>query len=299
MNSFIKSIIFSLVLVFGISGCSVKNQYDNLEIKSINEIVPTKKEKKMLGIAFGGGGVRGFMHLGVIKALEEEGIKADIITGTSAGSIAASFYASGMDFKKMENLILNLEQSEIGDFTIFGRGGIIQGQKLAKWIRESTNNMQIEDTPIKLGIAVTDLTNAKSLLITKGDIGEASQTSSSIPGGFIPVKSKGNILVDGGVLSLVPVNFNRALGADIVIGVDIYCGKLRKPEEKMLNILVAATRIQSCKISENEIKNGDFIIRPIYEPKSYGNFDSKIESIQVGYEATKNIIPELKQYLNL
>lgn len=289
--------IVILVSLFIFSGCSVKNQYNNLETKSLSDITPISKDKRTFGIAFGGGGVRGFVHLGVIKALEEEGIKADIITGTSAGSIAASFYASGMKYKKIEKIVLDLHEEDIQDITFSGKGGMLQGQKLASWINEKTNNIKIEDTPIKLGIAVTDLTNGEALLITKGDLGKASQASSTIPGGFVPVFLKDKMLVDGGVLSLVPINFNKALGSDIVLAVDIYCGKLRKPEENMLNIIYTATRLQNCKISEFEMKNADFIIRPKYEPKNMGSFDSKLESIQVGYDAAKKIIPQLKRRL--
>ncbi len=297
MKNIFKYVVFTIVVVFGVTGCSVKNQYDNLETKTIKEIEALSDDKKTLGIAFGGGGVRGFVHLGVIKALEEEGIEADIITGTSAGSIVASFYASGMGYDDMQKIVNELEEGDIQDLTFLSNGGMIQGKKLAHWINEKTKNIKIEDTPKKLGIAVTDLTNGRALLITKGNIGKASQTSSSIPGGFVPVFSKDKMLVDGGVLSLVPVDFNRALGADLVVAIDIYCGKLKKPKENMLNIMYAATRLQNCKISEFEMDHADFIIRPNYEPKDMGSFDSKLESIQVGYDAAKKIIPALKQRL--
>lgn len=293
----IISIIVLTIVVIGFGGCGVKNQYNDLATQTLEELKPIKKSKKKLGIAFGGGGVRGFTHLGVIKALEEEEIKADIVTGTSAGSIAATLYASGLTYKEIEKLVLELDEYDIADPTLFGDGGMIQGQDLANWVQNATKNKKVEDAKIKLGIAATDLNNHETVLITKGDMGRAVQTSSSIPGGFVPVRSNGKLLVDGGVLSLVPVKFNRALGADIVIGVDIYCGKLRKPKERIMNIVVASTRLQSCVISEHEMKEADYIIRPKYEPKSFRNFDSKEESIKAGYEATRKIILDLLQVL--
>lgn len=299
MKKIFNTITILTVLIL-LSGCGIKNRYDSLDTKSLKDIKVIKKQKnKTLGIAFGGGGVRGFAHLGVIKALEEEGIKADIVTGTSAGSIAASLYASGMRYEEIEKKVLNLGREDIGDLTLFSKGGLIQGKKLAKWIQKSTNNMKIEDAKIKLGITATDLTNHKSLLIIKGDTGEAVQASSTIPGAFVPVISKENILVDGGILSLVPVKFNKALGADVVLGVDVYCGKIKKAKESMIHIMVSVLRVQSCKLSEYEINDSDFIIRPKYEPKNYRNFNSKEESIKMGYEETKKILPSLKQKLGI
>lgn len=297
MKSVIKYFAIIAAITISFTACSVKNQYDNLNPLSIEDIKPIKKDKKMLGIAFGGGGVRGFVHLGVIKALEEEGIEADIITGSSAGSIVASLYASGMNYKQMMKIVEELDEGDLWDVTFASNGGMIQGQKLALWINEKTKNMKIENTQKKLGITVTDLTHGKSLLLIEGDMGHASQTSSSIPGGFVPVFSKDKMLVDGGVLSLVPVDFNRALGADIVIGVDVYCGKIRVPKENMLDIMYSATRLQNCKINEYEIKHADFIIQPKYEPQDMGSFDGKMESIQVGYEAAKKIMPAIKKRL--
>jgi NTE family protein len=292
MRSFWIGIAFIFVALLTLNACAQKNQYDALQTKTIKELQPIEStNKKTLGIAFGGGGVRCFTHLGVIKA--------DVVTGTSARSLAASLYASGMSFKEIEKAVLELDELDLADITFSGDGGVIQGKKLAEWIQKSTNNAKIEEAPIKLGIAVTDLSNSESLLITQGNMGEAAQTSATIPGAFVPVKSNGKLLVDGGVLSLVPVKFNRALGADVVIGVDIYCGKIRQPKERMMNILVNATRVQSCKISEYEVADADLLIRPEYEPESYGNFDSKEESIQAGYEATKAMLPEIKRKLEI
>ena len=298
-----KKVLLILVLIipilFLVDKYASKNQYDNLEafpLENIKKATITKKTKT-LGIAFGGGGVRGFMHLGVIKALEEAGIKADIVTGTSAGSIAASLYASGMNYKQIEKVVTSLKKEDIADINIFSDGGIIAGKKLSSWIQYHTNNLHIQDTPIKLGITVTDLTQEKPLLITQGDMGKAVQTSSTVPVAFVPVNSKGNILIDGGILSLIPIKFAKAMGADIVIGVDIYCGKKHKPKEEMLNIAMATLRLQSCEISKVEQQEADFIIQPDFEPKSFSSFDSKEQSIEAGYKATKIMIEELKKRL--
>jgi len=298
MKKILLILVLCIPIIFLIDKYASKNQYDNLEAFPLENIQKINLAKnKTLGIAFGGGGVRGFMHLGVIKALEEAGIKADIVTGTSAGSIAAALYASGMNYEQIERIVTSLKQKDIADINIFCDGGIIAGKKLSSWIQKNTNHLHIENTPIKLGIAVTDLTQEKPLLITKGDIGKAVQTSATVPVAFVPVNSNGNILIDGGILSLIPIRFAKAMGADIVIGVDIYCGKKHKPKEEMLNIAMATLRLQSCEISKTEQSEADFLIRPDFEPKSFSSFDSKEESIEAGYKATKAILHELKKKL--
>ncbi len=298
MKKLLLSLVIIIAILFVVNHYASKNQYDNLEATPLEKIKKVKISKnKTLGIAFGGGGVRGFMHLGVIKALEEAGIRPDIVTGTSAGSIAASLYASGLNYKEIEKIVTSLQEKDLADINIFSNGGLIGGKKLSNWIQQHTNNISIENTPIKLGIAVTDLTQGKPLLITSGDMGKAVQTSSTVPVAFVPINSNGNIYIDGGILSLIPIRFTKAMGADIVVGVDIYCGKKNKPKEEMLNIAMATLRLQSCEISKKEQKEADFIIRPDFEPKSFSNFDSKEQSIEAGYKATKEMIEELQKKL--
>lgn len=298
MKKFFLFLLIIIAVLFIVNNYASKNQYDDLNAITLENIEKLEiSNNKTLGIAFGGGGVRGFMHLGVIKALEEAGIKPDIVTGSSAGSIAASLYATGMSYKEIERIVTSLQEKDLADINIFSDGGLIGGKKLSTWIQNNTNNIAIENTPIKLGIAVTDLTHGKPLLITRGDMGKAVQTSSTVPVAFVPINSNGNIYIDGGILSLIPIRFTRAMGADIVIGVDIYCGKKNKPKEEMLNIAMATLRLQSCEISKEEQNEADFIIRPDFEPKSFSSFDSKEESIKAGYKATKLIIENLKKKL--
>ena len=298
MKKLFLSLLIIVCILLTLNHFASKNQYDDLYATPLENIQKIQLEKnKTLGIAFGGGGVRGFMHLGVIKALEEAGITPDIVTGSSAGSIAASLYASGMKYTEIEKIVTSLKEKDLADINIFSDGGLIGGKKLSTWIQQHTNNISIEDTPIKLGIAVTDLTHGKPLLITKGDIGKAVQTSSTVPVAFVPINSNGNIYIDGGILALIPIRFAKAMGADIVVGVDIYCGKKNKPKEEMLNIAMATLRLQSCEISKEEQSEADFIIRPNFEPKSFSSFDSKEESIEAGYKATKLMIEAIKKKL--
>ena len=293
-------LLLPIIFIFFFTGCAEKNIYNGLDISSLENIQKNKSfnnKKPILGIAFGGGGEKGFIHLGVIKALEEEGIKADIVIGTSAGAIVASLYALGMSFEEIEKITAPITRDDILDI-VLSTEGLIQGKDLSNVVNKMTKNSLIESTPTKLGITATNLSTAKPVLITKGNISEAIQASSSVPGAYLPIKSNGDILIDGGILSLVPVDFTKALGADIVIGIDIYCGRPLPLEENLFNITLSAFQLQICTISNIETQKADFMIRPDLTKNKFDGFVNKKEAIKVGYNATKKILPDILKKLN-
>jgi NTE family protein len=280
-----------------LAACARSNRYDNLKAVPLEQVPAAMQGRAIvqapcIGIAFGGGGVRGFMHLGVMRALEEAGIRADIVTGASAGAAAAALYASGLSQREIETHIFSASEYELADL-VLSRQGVLNGQAFAAWIREATGHRQIRDLPVALGIAVTDLGKGQALLVVDGDPGEAVQASASVPGTVIPVESGGATLIDGGVLALVPVRFARSMGADIVIGIDIYCGNDTIPKGHALDTMLRTFRLQSCKLSEKEAAEADFLIRPSFEPASPTSFSQRDEAIQAGYRAAQAIMPAL------
>ena len=285
--------LFPLLILVG---CAQSNNYQQLELTKETELQAQQIKTKSLGIAFGGGGLRGYMHLGVIKALEENNIKADLVTGSSAGSIAATLYASGKSYGELEEIMNDFSEFNLMDF-VLSRRGIVNGQNLAEWIHDSVSQKTLSEMEIPIGITATDMTTLESVLIQDGDPGEAVQTSSTIPGAFVPVEHNEHLLVDGGVLNVVPVNYARAMGADVVIAVDIYCGNQPAAEITSLSMQLAAFRLLACRLSEDEINSADVVISPAYEPKGSGLFSSKEEAINAGYEATLSEIPKLNNLL--
>jgi len=294
--------------VFLLSGCSTitassptesskATKATGFDAVPLQQVVPVPRRdasshRLRFGIAFGGGGVRGFVHIGVIRALDEAGILADMVTGTSAGSIAASLYASGMSYTEIEKIAKSVSEYDLADVVI-PRQGAIQGKALANWIDKAVGYRRIKELAIPLGIAVTDLTHGKALLVVDGDVGQAVQASSAVPGAFVPLQVDGATWVDGGILSLVPVRFTRAMGADVVLGVDIYCGNLNKLKGTLLDYVLSTFRLQSCLLNKEEASEADFLIRPNFEPTSVTSFKQRDEAIKAGYEATKAIIPAL------
>ncbi|MDD1821940.1 patatin-like phospholipase family protein [Photobacterium sp. ZSDE20] len=271
--------------------CSSPNVYEDLNASTAME-----RGEHELGVAFGGGGVRGFMHLGVLKALEEEGIRPDVVSGTSAGSIAATLYASGMTLAEMKTTIDEVGMSEIADFVVSTKG-LVNGKRLSEWINSQVEYDDLAAMPIPVAVTATNLTTQETIMIRSGNPGHAVQTSSTIPGAFIPVQNQGNILVDGGVFSVVPVYTARDLGAEKVIAIDIYCHNQTAPEISASKITLAAFRMQSCRLSQDELNSADVVIAPKFEPNSSGAFDEKAQAIEAGYLATKEVMPQIKALL--
>ncbi|CDT00708.1 MULTISPECIES: patatin-like phospholipase family protein [Vibrio] len=288
----LKSFILILVTL-SLMACSTPNVYNDL-----NAIPSTETGEHELGIAFGGGGVRGFMHLGVIKALAEEGIAPDVVSGTSAGSIAATLYASGLSYEEMELAIEKVGMSDIADF-VFSSKGLVNGKNLSEWINSQVTYDDLSDMPMPVALTATNLTSRETVIIRSGNPGHAVQTSSTIPGAFVPVENQGDILVDGGIFSVVPVYAAKDLGAKKVIAVDIYCHNQITPEVSASKITLAAFRMQSCRLSEQELNSADVVIRLDYEPNGSAAFNEKEQAIQAGYLAAKEAMPEIKAMLSI
>lgn len=293
-------LLVAAVLVVPLAACMTINRYEGLKTVPLAQvqprISPVASGAPRLGIAFGGGGVRGFMHLGVLRALEEEGIRADLVTGTSVGSIAATLYASGMPYAEIEQRVKAVTRFELLD-PVFSTEGLVNGRALAAWVRGATSGRSIAELPVPLGITVTDLGSGVSRLVVDGDPGEAVQASASVPGTVAPVRSGDATFVDGAILSVVPVRYARAMGADVVIGIDIYCGKNPALKGHAIDTILRTFRLQGCTLSEKEIAEADFLIRPDFEPASPTSFDQRDEAILAGYRAMQAVIPRLKERL--
>lgn len=295
---FAAAMVLVVMLLGHSAGCARSNRYDGLKAVSLEEVKPRiayrgADQPLRIGIAFGGGGVRGFVHLGVLRAFEEAGIRADVVAGTSVGALAATLYASGLNAGEIESLAKSASRYELLDLVV-SREGVINGQAYAAWIRAATGKRTLRELPVPLGITVTDLDAGKALLVVDGDPGEAVQASATVPGVVIPVQSSERTLVDGGVLTIVPVRFVRAMGADLVIAIDIYCGKPSALRANALDTVLKTFRLQSCLLSEAETAEADILVRPAFEPDNPVSFSKRDEAIMAGYRAAANAIPEIK-----
>ena len=178
--------------------------------------------KPRIGLALGSGSARGWAHIGVLRALGEAGIEPDVVCGTSIGAIVGALYASGR-LDAFEGWVRKLTRRDVLaylDVSLAG-GGFIEGKRLADVFRAHFGDITIEQLPVPFVAVATDLMSGREVWLRKGSLLQALRASMSLPGIFTPVKQNGTWLVDGGLVNPVPISVCRALGADLVIAVNL------------------------------------------------------------------------------
>jgi NTE family protein len=188
--------------------------------------------KPRIGLALGSGSARGWAHIGAIRALEERGIKADLVCGTSIGALVGAAYASG-ELDRLEKWVTALAWTTVVRLMdLTWRGGLIRGQRLFTLFRTIFQDRDIEGLPIPYGAVATELYSGRELWLRHGNLLDAVRASCALPGLFTPVIRDNVVLVDGGLVNPVPVSMCRALGAELVIAIDLSWGKLGPYRER-------------------------------------------------------------------
>lgn len=247
-----------------------------------------------IAYALGGGAARGFAHVGVIAVLERSGIRPDLIVGTSAGSVVGALYASGLDARGLHTQAMRLEEAAIGDWTISARG-VLRGRALQDLINRLVQGRRIERFPIPFAAVVTDLYNGALKLIREGDAGLAVRASSAVPGIFQPVSIAGREYVDGGLSSPVPVHPARALGADIVIAVDIAAKPTFQATGTLPQVLLQTFSIMGEHLAENELRSADVVIRPGVGGLASADFSNRARAMGEGERAALEALPKIRE----
>jgi NTE family protein len=184
------------------------------------------RRKPRIGLALGAGGARGWAHIGVIRALQDAGIKPDVVSGTSMGALVGAAYAAG-ELERLEEWARSLGWKDVlglMDFTL--KGGLIRGGRLIDFLRARVADRDVAALSLPFGAVATELTTGREVWLRDGGMFDAVRASIAIPGVFSPVLRDGQLLVDGGLVNPVPVSLCRALGADIVIAVDLGWAKV-------------------------------------------------------------------------
>jgi NTE family protein len=254
-------------------------------------VVPARPPR--IGLALGGGAARGFAHIGVIQVLEENGIKVDYVTGTSAGSLVAALYASGKNGAALAAMADTMDESAFTDWAFPGRG-LIRGEALAKFVRDNTGGRSIEQMRVPLGIVATDLDSGQPILFQLGDPGVAVRASSAVPAVFTPVRIGAREYVDGGLVSPVPVRFARQMGAELVIAVDISAIPDGNPTGDPMRMLLQTFAIMGRSINVFELREADLVMRPRLAGVSGADFSARKRSIQAGRDVATAMLAELK-----
>jgi NTE family protein len=251
-----------------------------------------------IAVVLGGGGSKGFAHIGVLKVLEAQKIPVNMVVGTSAGSIVGSLYASGKSAFELQGIALKMDSDNVIDFDWkIWSGGLIIGDKLENFINASVKNTPIEKLKIPFYAVATDIATGEEIVFARGNTGMAVRASCSVPAVFQPYKIGQTTYVDGGVVSPVAVDVARRYGADIVIAVDISGGLNRTVPDGMIASVKKSVDIMYSRIAEYQIKNADVVIRPDMRKIGSTDMEKFNEAIFEGEKAATQKLPELQKII--
>lgn len=288
-------------------------------------------ERKKLGLVLSGGGAKGLAHIGVLKVLEEAGIRPDYITGTSMGSVVGGMYAMGYSIAQIESVVHAINWDEMlfdrTDYTLLAMeqkrqvnryiglfpysdgvihlpGGIVAGQKIGALLSRLAmpyhSTVSFHDLPIPFACVATDIATGAPVLIDTGDVADAIRASMSIPTVFTPMEIGNTLFVDGGLVRNFPVEEVRRMGAEIVIGIDVGTPSLRKEEIKdFLQVMLQAAQFADASALARERELCDLLILPDINGISLLDFDNADMIIRRGEIAARIIRPKIDSLARL
>lgn len=261
--------------------------------------------KKTLGLALGSGGARGVAHAGFLEALEEGGIKPDYIAGCSMGAVVGGGYASGMSVKEIKEAVFALKTRDLVDVTpaVITKSAILRGRKVSKLLIKYLRVENLEDMKIPFKCIATEVHSGRLHEFYEGDAALAIQASSSVPLLFRPVEIEDKLFVDGGCLCRVPVKTVKAMGADVVVAVDVLKNTSERVDE-VHNIIELTLRLfDVMDANQNELRREiekdlcDLWIAPEMKGMSQYLIKDLDKAYKEGYEAGKANIKKIKELL--
>jgi NTE family protein len=297
-----RSSLFALAALL-LAGCGSTPTKPPAPVEPIAAAVPAPApvpRKVKIGLALGGGAARGFAHIGVIKALEAQGIVPDIVVGTSAGSVVGSLYASGYSGFALQKIALDMDEATISDWALplFSKSpGVLKGEALQNYVNKAVRGVPIEKLKIPFGAVATDLKNGQPILFRRGNTGMAVRASSAVPSVFQPVSIGGHTYVDGGLVAPVPVRFAREMGAEFIIAVNISSQAEGQATASSLDVLMQTANIMGQRLNHFELKEADVVITPSLGTMGSSDFNGRNLAILAGEQAASALMPQLKAKL--
>jgi NTE family protein len=259
-----------------------------------------KVRRPRLGLALSGGAARGLAHVGVLKVFAEHGVRADCVAGTSAGALVGGALASGMSVEEIENIGRGLRWRDLGRMTI-SRLGVQSNAVMEEYVRARFPRTRFEELPVPFAAVATDLrTGAAVVMRDEGDLGFAVRASCAVPGWYVPVTDeRGRQLVDGGLVANLPVSVVRALGAEVVVAVDVNSegAKFLGPPTSVISVLLQSMLVVQRTAVEHQRQLADVVISPPVGHLRWDEMGRADEFIQAGVEAARAAMPAVKELL--
>lgn len=281
-----RRLVAVLLAVAALAGCTVPAPK------------PAPVAPPRIALALGGGAARGFAHIGVIKALEAQGIVPDIVVGTSAGSVVGSLYAAGLTGFELQKVALQMDEAQVSDWSLPDRG-VLKGEALQNFINRAVANRPLEKLNRTFAVVATDLQSGEPVVFRTGNTGMAVRASSCVPGVFQPVSINGRDYVDGGLVSPIPVRTAKSLGADLIIAVDISAKPQNGKTQNTVGVLLQTFAIMGQSISRYELAEADVVIRPQLSDVAAIDFQGRHLAVMEGEKAAAAALPEIRRRLAL
>lgn len=254
------------------------------------------RPRPQIAWALGGGGARGFAHLGVLKVLQEEGIPVDALAGTSMGAVMAALFAAETDLKYLAALATRISWEDFVDLR-FPRYGLVEGKRLVPLIRLLTKRKKLEELAVPVRIIATDLLTGEEVIFTQGPLDLAVRASISIPGVFTPVPHGERLLVDGGLVAGVPVTAAAAMGMDLVFAVYVGGDLVPEPPRSVFDILYRSSEIMMHQLDGIQLQQAAFVLAPEVGDVGTLQFSRAEECIAKGEAAARKALPTMRRII--
>ena len=251
-----------------------------------------KRKKLKIGLALGGGGARGFAHLGALKAFEEYGLKFDYVCGTSIGSIVGAFYCAGFSYDKMFDVAKNINLKDLRTNKIMFLPSKTDG--IENMMIENLGDINIEDLKIPFSAVAVDIKTTDEICITRGSLAKAVAGSCCVPGIFQPVVYGDMLLCDGGLKNTLPADIPKLFDCDYVIGIDVNKSRLYGTNSsKVIDVLTCSIRIL---MQSNVVKGyvySDVLLKPETKRFKSTKTEGFLDMIEEGYREAINNMPAI------
>lgn len=257
--------------------------------------------RKKVGLALSGGGARGFAHVGVLKVLAENKIPIDMIAGTSIGSLVGGAFAAGMSADEIETMSHGIRWRDVIRPS-FSPIALLSNSPMGNFIRREFPVHRFEDLKIPFSAVAVDLRKPECILFNgKGDLVHAIRASCAVPAVFAPIREdSGRVLVDGGLMALLPVDAVKEMGADIIIAVDLISSgsAFRKTPSTAMGMMVSSAMILLRTASGNQLNKADVMIVPEIAHIRPDRLNQARECQDIGERAAQAVINEIKELIN-
>lgn len=248
-----------------------------------------------IGLALSGGTAKSVTHVGVIRALDEAGVRVDVVAGTSGGSIVGTMFATGMPLETMDAIARSMSWRKLIKIKLT-RLGFISSRGIEDFVRETIGDVNFEDLRLPCGVVATNLVTGDKRVFRSGPVARAVRASCSIPQVYLPVEIDGEVYVDGGLAEYLPVQTAQELGADLVIASHLgpIDPTIRRPRH-VLQLVMQITGLMARRNYTVSERLADVLVRPDLDRFSSFDFDAADEMMEIGYAAAREAVPRIRE----